>query len=118
MKEGTLVKYKKVIWIILLIVVLILLLDQYQKHEVEIKVFLRFNEKNIIGHTRLEIIKKYGEFDRLIEREYKTAKYAGLYYIAEKIDFWGPNVNIYYWILFSEDDIAVDTEIRIPLDEQ
>ncbi len=111
-------KYKKIILFILLLIAFTLLFDQYEKHKVEIKVFLRFDEKDIIGHTKSEIIEKYGEFDRIIEKEYNKAKYAGLYHVAEKVDFWGPNVSMYYWILFSKEDIAVDVDIRIPLDEE
>ncbi len=49
----------------------------------------------------------------------KTAKYAGLYRLTKARD-WDSFYEIYYyyWVSFSEDDIALAIRIKIPPDEQ
>ncbi len=117
--------YKYYIGVVLCFIVLVITATYYYSNEAEVNAFFRFDEKQIIGHSKAEIIEKYGEFDRIWifisehEANGKIAKYGGLYRLARARD-WHPVYGIYYyyWIFFSEDDIALTTEISIPPDEQ
>ncbi len=121
--------YRYYFWVALCFIVLVITANYYYANEAEINAFFRFNEKQIIGHSKAEIIEKYGEFDkvRLFEEDKEDkkpthsndTKYAGLYRVA-KASGWNSTLKIYYyyWIFFSEDDIAITTDIAIPPDEQ
>ncbi len=120
------INYRIIFWSALCFFALIIAADQYVRHPAEINAFLRFDERQIIGHSKAEIIEKYGEFDRvrLVKRDKEPThsnyiKYSGLYRLTKARD-WQPTSGIYYyyWIFFSEDDIALTTEIAIPPDEQ
>ncbi len=115
--------YRYYFGVALCFIVLVIIANYYYTNEAKINSFFRFNEKQIIGHSKAEIIEKYGEFDRVIIREYEidgeTVKYCGLYKVA-RANNWDSYYEIYYyyWVLFTEDDIAINTLIGIPPDEQ
>ncbi len=120
------VNEKKYFWITLCIYALIMATSYYLTHQAEVNAFIRFDERQIIGHSKEEIIEKYGEFDRVwvVKRDKEPThssynKYSGLYRLTRARD-WHPVYGIYYyyWITFSEDDIALSTDIAIPPDEQ
>ncbi len=116
------VNAKKYFWITLCFFALITTY-YYATTDAKVNAFIRFDERQIIGHSKAEIIEKYGKFDKMLIREHsannKTAKYAGLYRLIKARD-WQPTTGIYYyyWVSFSEDDIALAIRIEIPPDEQ
>ncbi len=116
-------KLKKIISVLLILIVLVIVADKYHTYEAEIKSFIRFNEKNIIGHSKSEIIKEYGEFDKVRMLDYEidgheVKQNIGRYKVVTgKTGYLGTSNNIYYSIIFSEDDIAIYTEIGAILEE-
>ncbi len=113
-------------WVALCFILLVITANYYYANEAEVNAFIRFDDRQIIGHSKEEIIEKYGEFDKVwvVKRNKKPThsnynKYAGLYRVA-KASGWNSTLQIYYyyWIFFSEDDIALSTDIAIPHDEQ
>ncbi len=108
---------------VLILIVLVIVVDKYHMHEAKIKSFIRFNEKNIIAHSKSEIIKENGEFDKecILDYEidgYEVKQNIGRYKVVTgKTGYLGTSNNIYYSIIFSEDDIAISIVIGAVLEE-
>ncbi len=106
---------KRYLTLIVIFITVFVCILEYNRHIAEVNVFFRFDENDIIGHNRREIVQKYGEFDEELLREYeyengKKAVYTGLYEV-EKIYDWGPSTYKYYFIYFDRNNIAVYTVV-------
>ena len=86
--------------ILLLMVTIISVMSYYAS-----RVHWKYNDKWIIGQTKEEIIERYGEFDRDFSNTYK-----GYFLYRDDKSFMGLSgngVNMYYYIIFDENDIAI-----------
>jgi hypothetical protein len=77
----------------------------------ESNIHKRYNREWIIGKTEAEIVKRYGEFKRVYEKD--GGGHLGAYYV--NYDNWGMDpsyIHDTYFIEFDENGVAVDAYFK------
>ncbi len=97
---------------ILLVLLLVMLCGCTSKHYDENNINELYNSEWIVGKSKAEIVKKYGDFDREYDTLNGKNQAAGAYYVNyDNISFILPPSYNHdtYFIYFDENDIATES---------
>ena len=99
---------KKLLFPILFVVAAMLLLSACRVQYDEDTIYKLYDREWIVGHSREEIVRKYGEFDR--EYVSDAGEDVGAYYVNYENRGIDPSyIHDTYFILFEENGIATDS---------